>query len=304
MCVNVLRLSVVQSEAHMPITSISPEALPQALAFRMNRSCENGLFAVSMDHSPSEQLTGAKWHTTAILVSGAFRHLELARRVGARLRPDTGTLPKWVNASKTYRKNFLAILFEEFRNRPDIHIFAISAKESTISESIPHCLDELGLTPIYRYISTEDRKRQVQVGPLWRMSAPEEPITFTFSDSRADMCVFIGHFVRRMREAMFAALNLSSPGQPQALNWDFFADKFPGAPNQGMDLLFQAILFSGPKLGRVQWGYFQEGDSVETDLLADNLAGALNSIAMHPHRLPNIVSAGSPETIFYWERWE
>lgn len=288
----------------MAITSISPEALPQALATRMNRRAENGLFTVSMDHSPSEQLTGAEWHTTAILVSSSLQHVELARRVAARLRPDTGTLPKWVNASKAYKRNFLTVLFEEFRNRPDIQIFAISAKESTISESIPHCLNELGLTPIYRSISTEDRKRQVEVGPLWRENAPEEPITFTFSENRADMCVFIGHFVRRMREAMFAALNLNTPSQPQALNWDFFADKFPGAPNQGMDLLFQAILFSGPQLGRVLWGYFEEGDRVETDLLADNLAGALNSIATHPHRLPNFFSDGSPETIFYWERWE
>lgn len=287
----------------MAITCISPEDLPHALAARIDRTAEHGLYTVSMDHSPSEQLTGAEWHTTAMITSSSVRHAEIARRIADRLRPRTGALPKWVNATKAYRKDFLNVLFEEFRDRPDVQIFAISARESAISESIPHFLAELGLTSVYRSTDTEDGVRQVQVGPLWRTSTPE-PITFTFSAKRADMCVFIGHFVRRMREAMFASLNLLTPNQPQTLNWNFLADKFPGARNQGMDLLFQAILFSGPKLGRVLWGYFEEGDCVETDLLADNLAGALNSIATHPNRLPNNLSDGSPETFFYWERWE
>lgn len=100
---------------------------------------------------------------------------------------------------------------------------------------------------------------------------------------------------------MWAALN-NEPGQSDiALNWTFLADKFPGVRDADMDLLFQVLLLSPPLLGRNVWGGYEEGDAQPSDLLADNLAGALNALAPHPHRLSTIAALPASGSSFGWE---
>ncbi len=71
-----------------------------------SRRLSDGLYTVSMDHCPSEQLTGEDWHTTVLVLSAAMEHADLAHRVAKRIRPDTGTLTKWTKATRAYRKRF------------------------------------------------------------------------------------------------------------------------------------------------------------------------------------------------------
>lgn len=258
------------------------------------------MFMVSMDHSPSEQLGTGGWHTSVLISSSRVAQDELANRVAARLRPDLGTLKKWKKANDSYRRNFLATLFSCWQQVPDVQVFAQSATEAAILQSIPHCMSQMQLHGIYTPYSSESGSARVRVGPVVRRSDPTTPLVFSLSQNRADMCVFIAHFVRRVQQAMFAAIN-EGRSRPSELNWSFIADKFPGVLDDDMDLLFQVLVMSPPRLGRTTWGYFQEGDVQATDLLADNLAGALNAIAPNPGRLggaPNLVSPGSK---FGWE---
>ncbi len=272
-----------------------------ALASKLQEIDDTGLFAVSMDHSPSEQLGDVEHHTTVLIMSSRMAHEELANRVAARLRPSLGTLKKWSKANETYRRNFLPVLFEEWRAISDVQVFAQSATEDAIHGTREQCLNELNLRNIYAPIPEGSATPRVQIGPVYKQSAPTTPITFSLARNRADMCIFVGHFVRRVQQAMFFALNLHGSTPPTAFNWNFFADRFPGGINGNMDLFFRVILQSGPRFGRTTWGFYLEGDDQPTDLLADNLAGALDSIASHPSRLPKL-DAPSRGSVFSWER--
>ena len=58
--------------------------------------------------------------------------------------------------------------------------------------------------------------------------------------------------------------------------------------------------------GALRWGYFLQGDEVETDLLADNVAGLLNEIMRVPERYTAQFGESTQNSagLFYWERWE
>jgi len=84
------------------------------------------------------------------------------------------------------------------------------------------------------------------------------------------------------------------------LNWNFYGDKFPGPPGEDMDLMFSLLLQRYREKGRILWGYFQESDKVETDLLADNLAGCLCSMVRN-NSMEKLYDTG--KGFMYWEHW-
>jgi hypothetical protein len=86
------------------------------------------------------------------------------------------------------------------------------------------------------------------------------------------------------------------------VNWNFYGDKFPGVAGDDMDLMFQVLVQQNRSKGRIVWGYFRDSDTVESDLLADNLAGALNA-AVRIGREPVVSPRTSGSGCFYWERW-
>lgn len=280
----------------------SPDELPPALRIHMATQFNDGLFIVSMDHSPSEQLTGAGWHTTALVLSAGVDHAKLAKSLALRLRPKVGTLTKWANASRAYRRSFLSVFIEELRAFPSVYVFAISAQETVICSCISHFVNELGLNPVFRRDEVPGATARIVIGPLVRASTGEE-FTFTLSENRAVMCLFVGHFVVRMKQRMYEAVNAESHDRPEHVNWSFLGDKFPGPPDSDMDLMFQVLTSLHRDTGRITWGYFREGDTVETDLLADNLAGALNA-TVQKHYQPLITPSNQGSSgFFYWERW-
>lgn len=282
------------------MTPYSSNDLAAALEVQL-KGMDLGLFFVSMDHCPSEQLSGNdQWITTVLVVSPHVQHASLAKAMAVRLRPQQGTLRKFGGSRPRYREGILEAFSAEFAVQSGIQVFAISARESAIRNSTAHCVEQLGLGSIYKPIDNSVGTRRISVGPVVNVKTGET-LSFTISENRAEMCVFIGHFVMRMRQAVHKAINSE---QPTALNWDFFADKLAGGPDGDMDRFFRIILCSGSYTGRIMWGHFSESDSVETDLLADNLAGALNAIASTPDRLPNLPLCQPGGTIFHWERWQ
>jgi hypothetical protein len=116
------------------------------------------------------------------------------------------------------------------------------------------------------------------------------------------MALFIVHFLRRMHQEVQGALSVDAP---MSVNWSFFADKPPngagGAFNSALGML---LGLSNPR-GALRWGYFLEGDEVETDLLADNVAGLLHEILCVPERYSGQFDKIIQEAagFFYWEHW-
>lgn len=282
---------------------IKPDKLTDALRIHTSKHPNDGLYIVSMDHCPSEQLTGEDWHTTVLVLSAGMEHAELARRLAQRLRPRMGTLTKWTNATGAYRRNFLKEFFKELAVYP-VCVLGLSAQESSIWKSVSHFIRELGLDGRYQRTEGHGKGAKVSLGPLVRASTGE---TFTpvLSEKRAAMCLFVAHFVLRMHRHMYEAVNASSPDRPSHVNWNFFGDRFPGPPDGDMALMFQILSVLDRSTGRILWGHFTEGDVVETDLLADNLAGVLNEAARMADKygLTALPCEARSEGFFYWERW-
>jgi hypothetical protein len=280
-----------------------PDKLTIALCEHMATQVNDGLYIVSMDHSPSEQLTGVMedWHTTALILSSGFEHVQLANRLAIRLNPRSKALRKWNKRSKVYQRSFLPFFLDELREFPSVYVFAISAQESDIRASTAHFISELGLENYFRRVETPD-KTTITIGPVINASTSEE-FTIALSENRALMCLFVAHFVIRMKHRMYEAANSSVNKTAGHINWNFYGDKFPGPSNSDMDLMFQVLTSFDRGTGSIVWGYFKDGDTVETDLLADNLAGAL-SVALANPCGPIITPSNAGSTgFFYWEKW-
>jgi hypothetical protein len=180
-------------------------------------------------------------------------------------------------------------------------VFAISATEQSIAASEEHFIKELGGSLCYRRHALDGRTR-VSIGPLVNARTGEEH-TVDLSGNQAPMVLFIAHFLRRMHQEVQVALSADAP---MWVTWNFFADKPPnglgGAFNRALGML---LGLSNPR-GALRWGYFLQGDEVETDLLADNVAGLLNEIMRVPQRYTEQFgeSAQNAAGLFYWERWE
>jgi hypothetical protein len=273
--------------------------LTAALRRHLQKEAGDGLYIASMDHSPSEQLTGAPWHTTALILSRGLEHATLAQSLGKRLRPRTGTLAKWRNATRVYKRCFLDAFFRELGSFP-VYALAISATEASVSSSLNHFVSQLGLEAHYRPVEEAGSTPKISLGPFVRESTGETS-QLVLAQNRAAMCLFIAHFVLRMHKHMYDAANIDRPNDPGHINWNFYGDKFPGPPGGDMDLMFQILLSLDRVTGRILWGYFREGDTVETDLLVDNVAGALNDVAAR--REPSLSFGEESDGLFYWERW-
>src|SRR5512135_3657356 len=76
------------------------------------------LFAISIDHSPSEQVDGSEWHTTALIISQSMQHQALADEIGRRISPIENKLKQWKNISKEYRKKFHQEFFQALKKYP------------------------------------------------------------------------------------------------------------------------------------------------------------------------------------------
>ncbi|MDD1138555.1 hypothetical protein M5G22_13460 [Pseudomonas sp. TNT2022 ID233] len=245
---------------------------------------------VSMDHSPSEQLSESDWYTTAIIVSPTTEHSDLAFEMAAALRPREKTLVKWNKATKNYKRRFLTTLTNNLKDNPSC-IFAVSAHKKLITALFPQILSQTGLESLYK-VESNEKKRTVTFGPFYRYDTHKEEF-LTISENRAVMAFFIAHFFLRVFQAIRTAT-------AKDVGWSVFMDKFPGDIDGDMTLLFNCILDGGQREGNITRGSFGESDTEGTDLLADNIAGLLSGMVKKKMDLPIIPGMNG---FIYWERY-
>jgi hypothetical protein len=278
---------------------IEPSTLHRALSEYFSGHHYDGLFIASLDHSPTEQMTGCEWHTSVLILSAEVEHSALARELGHLANPKTCKLTKWSRANSHYRKRFYAKLMPGLSHHR-VMVFAISATEQSISTSEEHFIKELGGTQHYRRYVLNGRER-VDIGPFVDARTGEEH-TIKLPGNQAPMVLFIAHFLRRIHQEMHVAL---SAREAMCVTWNFFADKPPNGLGGAFDQALAMLLGLPNPGGSLRWGHFLEGDKIETDLLADNIAGLLNEVMLVPQRYPGQFGETAQDSVglFYWEHW-
>lgn len=253
-----------------------------------------GMSLVSMDHSPSEQITDRdEMYTTVIVVSPKTEHSVLATAMGKRLRPGFGVLRKWAGSKKAYRDRFWEVFTDELSRLP-VFVFSVSATRATILAARDHFIAQSGLDQLFNWTQGEDGRFSLRFGPCFYGGADTEHFVH-IPENRALMVLFIWHFFVRVFAATQRAV---SPD----LKWCVYMDKFPGGVDGNMANLFACLVDATEAGGHCIRGHFLDSDLVETDLLADNLAGFIAGIAANGSELPPLV-VGNGGGI-YWERWD
>jgi hypothetical protein len=279
------------------------ETEPAALHLRLREYFAghryDGLFIAFLDHSPTEQLIGEKWHTSALILSAAVEHSALADELAQVANPLTCKLTKWVRANSHYKKRFYDNLMSGL-GRHRVMMFAISATEPSIAASEVHFIKDLGGSQCYRRYVRDGRTR-VSIGPLVNARTGEKH-SVELSGNQAPMVLFIAHFLRRMHQEVQGGLSVDAP---MYVTWNFFADKPPNGAEGAFDRALGMLLGLSDPRGALRWGYFLQGDKVETDLLADNVAGLLNEMMRAPERYSGQFGeiAQDAAGLFYWECW-
>lgn len=281
------------------IAQASQETLARKLA---TEKFDFSLCTASMDHCPSEQLSDDEWHTSSLIVSSHIQHDDLATRVHNRIKPNRGTPGKWSGLLNNQKENFLAVFFEELRVSSGIAVLSISAHAETIRKELPRMLVELEISHLYQAESTLTGKKRVVFGPVTNCATGEQ-ITVRLAENRASMCVFIAHFVHRMKAVMHAVANSDGDPRPSHVNWNFLADKFAGPTDRDMTLLFRVLLSYSRETGRLAYGYFDNESDQMIDLLADQLAGALDAQVRGTTEVVFSHKKQSTPDSFYWEVW-
>lgn len=244
---------------------------------------------VSMDHSPSEQLSDANWYTTVIIVSPTTEHADLASEIATILRPKEKELVKWTRASKNYKRNFLNTLTNSLKNNPSC-IFAISANKEAILQLLPEILRQTGLGSLYKPALIEG-KTKIRFGPYYNKEGEQH---ITISENRAIMAFFIAHFFLRIYHGIRIATSRN-------IGWSVFMDKFPGDIGGDMATLFSCIIDLIPREGSIMRGSLLESDTHRTDLLADNIAGLLSGMVQKDRDIPPLPDRNG---FIYWEKYQ
>ena len=252
-----------------------------------------GMCLVSMDHSPSEQITDRdEMYTTVLVVSPSTEHSVLANAMGMRLRPGFGVLRKWAGSKKTYRGRFWEVFADELSRLP-VFVFSVSATRSSIIAARDHFIAQSGLGPLFSWEQGESGRVSLRFGPYFTGGTDTENFVH-MPENRALMVLFIWHFFVRVFAATQHAV---SPD----LTWCVYMDKFPGGVDGSMANLFGCLLDATEAAGSCVRGHFLDSDLVETDLLADNLAGFIAGIAASGSELPPLAMGNGGAV--YWERW-
>jgi hypothetical protein len=253
----------------------------------------NGLFIASLDHSPSEQLTGATWHTTALILSPAVEHDALATQAAAEFRTQRGSLVRWNRATDRYRSKFLPA-FLRLLNQHLVLAVCFCAREETILREELRFTQELGIQHRYSKAIVGGKARTT-LGPFTRIRGADVVSNSfsTVSSKQALMALFVARNLHITRDCMQDELMKRSPDGGHVW-WQFFADRppnnFDGPLGDFTNILLNAQSHErGSK--RFAWGGFAS-EGQEIDLLADNLAGAVNSMALAGLRQSEIETLG------------
>ena len=266
-------------ECHIDILK---STVVEKLRDHFNQFPDTGMMAVAMDHCPSEQLDGNPWHTTIFIAAAHVGVIEsFAQGLGLR---------KWVRASNAYKKTFLKRFFEA--SSEYLLVFAISAREQSIVDSIPHMLTELGAQDRY---NIDPNNGKIKFGPIYHANNPQ-PLEYTLPSTQAPMCIFIAHCAIRVHQMMSEAINPHTKVEAH-VNWDLYADRFPNSIEGSMYQTFVALMGLYRGRGGIRTTTFAEQNNTSIELLPDNLAGALDYLL----RANQVIE---PNGFFYWEQWQ
>lgn len=239
-------------------------------------------FLGCMDHSITEQLTGkpSAWHTTAIALSEGGEISTLCNDIVGRLGGHVTKLRKWKRGSRgNYRRRFAEALVE-LLPRSAVSLFAISAHEHAIVAASAQIRSELGLDALYRQYRTDTGQQRIKLGPVTQVRTGEQD-WFDIPEAQAIMLLWIAHFMLRCHRHVYEIVQHGSP-RAAAVDWFFYMDKLVATDSTAE--LFNFVLQHnlGNRLmsvGNIRLASFNDSDTIDTDLLADNLAGLLNGIA-------------------------
>jgi hypothetical protein len=240
-----------------------------------------------MDHSITEQLTGCSdaWHTTAIIISEGGEVSDLANRIAQGISPQRSRLRKWSAGRGAGKQRYREAFHQELtRSLPSAKVFllATSATEAAIVQTREQLFRELGIADISEERTRPSGSSILRVGPFVHRESGRDHY-FELPSKRVLMVVWIAHFVARMHRMLRLQLQGAQP-EPVVVDWFFYHDKFAGDSAEASPVmsLFQTLVSGSISDGNVRSGFFKDSDTVDADLLADNVAGLFNSA-----RVPN-----------------
>jgi hypothetical protein len=158
-----------------------------------------------------------------------------------------------------------------------VYLLATSATEATITQTREQLIRELGIANISREVVRPRGTSALRVGPFIHRESGADHY-FELPLNRALMVIWVAHFVARMHRMFCLQLQVAQV-EPVAVDWFFYHDKFAGDSSNASPAMsfFQTLVSGSISDGNVRSGFFRESDTVEADLLADNVAGLFNS---------------------------
>ena len=257
-----------------------------------------------MDHSITEQLTGcpAAWHTTAIALSEGGEVSGLANQIAQAIYLAQPRLRKWSAGRGAGKRRYRAAFSQELaRQLPSAKVFLLvtSATEATIIQTRDQLFRELAIADVSQEHPRPGANPMLRVGPfIQRQSGADH--YFELPLNRALMVVWVAHFVARMHRMFGLQLQGAQP-EPVVVDWFFYHDKFAGdSPDASPAMSFFQTLVSGNiSNGNVRSGFFVESDTVQADLLADNVAGLFNRLRETGAEDPDLSSLLGSGRVYY-----
>jgi hypothetical protein len=260
-------------------------------------------YVCSIDHSPSEQVDGSEWHTSALIISQNMEHHALADELGKRINPTSKSLKQWKDSSENYRRQFHQEFFHVLKDYPVLAL-TVTSKEKTILAYEQFLANELGIAGCYKRVEL-DGKKKVEFGPFtYEENTP--PKILIVSARHAPMAIFTANHLLRIHTFLKKAIG-ERIGIAEVPVWiQVWSDKPPNDFVGNYAELMWLLLGGGNAQGKFTWGGFTENTNQAIDLLADNLAGLFNEIIQRPdqNRYKGRELQPPVKGVFYWERLE
>jgi hypothetical protein len=257
-------------------------------------------FAVSIDHSPSEQ-SGHDSHTMALVISQNMEHQIIADEIAKEL--NLKNLRQWKNANNKYKKNFHLTFFNILKKYP-VLVVVFHAKELDILKYEAHFVNDIGAFGAYKKVVVGE-KEIVEVGPFIQ-GGSKEPEILKMSAKHAPMAAFTASCLLRvydsLRQALYEVSDRTNNNIP--LRIEVWSDR-PPTNFDGPYGKVMGIFLWGSR-GKFTYGGFTHDDNQQIDLLADNLAGMCNEFCSWkkkyeyrgPPLIPPIIGTFLMETFF------
>lgn len=264
---------------------------------------EGCAYTASIDHSPSEQLTGEEQYHSALILSANMAHQAIADSLGPRLNKANRRLRQWKSTGgSSYRRKFGQHLFHELKDR-QAFIIGSTATEEAIRSNEAGFAQSLGITDCYRRISQGERAF-LEFGPF----VDEEggtPRTIVVPEHWGLMALYTASWLLRVHTELLHGLSRMGLQIPLMPIIEVWSDPPPGSfDGKYADLMW--LLLGGPTTSsRFTWGGFTKGNQ-DIDLLADNVAGWMRAVTDTPddyqYKGPALQQ---PITgVFFWDRLE